>query len=271
MRLRGLATILAAFILAGCGIFGNKTPAPLPTVVLGDGNATPQATSQPRTGGVTASGVVAPAQEAQLAYTLGGNAKAVNVAVGDRVKAGQVLVSLAGAEKLAAAVEAAKLELLSAQQAVSDLNDGAGQARAAAQLRLATAQKALDTAKKHSQWSQYQVGNKNQIDTARANLVVAMDALRQAEDDFNKVAYRSDSDVGKAAALRRLAAARSTRDTAQYNLNYLLSLPDNFEVTRLDAELAVAQAELDAAQSEVDRLKNGPDPASLGPGPGSRR
>jgi multidrug resistance efflux pump len=71
---------------------------------------------------------------------MAGSVSAVNVAVGDHVQAGQVLVSLAGSEKLAAAVESARFELLSAQQALADLNKDMDVQQAQADLATAQAQ-----------------------------------------------------------------------------------------------------------------------------------
>jgi multidrug efflux pump subunit AcrA (membrane-fusion protein) len=149
MILRGtliLLAVLAAYLLSGCGAFAQAAPTPLPTVVLGSSNpAAPQGTLQGG-GGVTASGVVVSAQEVQIASSVGETVEAINVAAGDQVAAGQVLVKLTGSQTLEAAISAANLELLSAQLAMQTLKDNAAQARADAQLRLANAQKALDDA-----------------------------------------------------------------------------------------------------------------------------
>jgi multidrug efflux pump subunit AcrA (membrane-fusion protein) len=59
---------------------------------------------------------VVPARQVSLAFPLSGIVEIVDVAVGDQVTAGKMLVKLAGSERLAAAVEAANLELLLAQQ-----------------------------------------------------------------------------------------------------------------------------------------------------------
>src|SRR5512145_2215983 len=130
--------LMDSFVLSGCSILNPATPAPLPTVVLDRGAAgTPQPTPAVRSGGVVASGIVAPAQQAQLSSPAAGNLKTLNVAVGDAVKAGQVLAGLAGSEKLSAALQAAALELLSAQQALAALNQNAALASAQAQQTLA--------------------------------------------------------------------------------------------------------------------------------------
>src|SRR5712692_9106657 len=106
MRTKLLFVPLIALSLVACGAIGGQTPTPLPTVVLG--GATPQASSPaPAGGGVTASGHVTPAQQAQLAFAAPGKVISLTVAAGDTVQAGQVLATLAGADRLAAAVEAA--------------------------------------------------------------------------------------------------------------------------------------------------------------------
>jgi HlyD family secretion protein len=260
-----LVLLLVACTLAGCSALGQASPTPLPTVVLGNNNgaATPQAASQPNLSGVTASGVVVPAQQAQIASSMAGTLAAVNVAVGDQVKAGQVLVRLAGSEKLAAAIESANLELLSAQQVLKTLNDNADQARSAAQLRLADAQKALDDAQKRRAWKQYRNGSQSDIDAAQADLVLANDAVKNAEDAFNQVADRSETDVLRAGALSALSAARKARDRSLANLNYLLALPSVIDVNQAEAELRSAQTEVENAQKDYDKLKDGPDPDAL--------
>ena len=260
--------LLAALVLTSCGALGQSKPQALPTVVLDAGGLAPTANAPfsaeaPAPGSVTASGVVQPAEVAQISSPVGGSVQTVDAAVGDEVQAGQVLVRLAGSEKLAAAVTAAKMELLAAQQALTDINENAEQARAQAQLRLANAKDAYDQAEKRRGWKDYRVGDDNQIDVARADLIVAQDALKKMEDAYGGYADTPEDNLTKAAALSALSAARKAHDKAQANLNYLLSLPDILEVQKADAALEVARTELDAAQREFDKLKDGPDPAAL--------
>ncbi len=258
-----LLTALAAFLLSGCGVIIPAAPTPLPTVVLGNNNPTPQATPQGGGSGVTASGVVVPAQEVQIASAGGDTVEALNVAVGDQVKTGQVLIKLAGSQTQAAAIEAANVQLLSAQQALQALKDNAAQATAAAELRLANALQALDTAKKQRAWKQYRNGSESSIETAQADLILATNALEDAQDNYNSVADRAEDDVDRAAALSALGAARSAYDHALANLNYLLAMPSVIDVNQAEAVLEAAQAEATAAQADYDKLKNGPDPDAV--------
>ena len=272
---------MVAFLLSGCGVLTGATPTPLPTVVLGSsnpqntggnpqttgGNPTPQgaapAAASGSGGGVTASGVVIAAQEVQIAASISENVEALNVAAGDQVKAGQVLVRLAGSQAQVAAITAAQVDLLSAQQALQTLKDNAAQALADAQLRLANAEKALDDAKTKRAYKQYRNGSESSIETAQADLILAKNALKDAQDAYNSVADRAEDDVDRAAALSALGAARRVYEHALANLNYLLALPNVIDVNQAEAVLVAAQAEATAAQAAYDKLKNGPDPDAL--------
>lgn len=274
--LHGIALLsLAAFGLTGCGLISQSTPQALPTVSL-DSGAAPTSTTAVQapaaetaaaapaaSGGVSASGKVVPFQVAQLGFSTGGNINLLDVKEGDQVSSGQMLVSLAGSEQLTAAVKAANLELLTAQQALADLQNNASQDLAAAQLRVAKAADALDTAQKHRSWKLYRVGSDNQIAVARADLIVAEDTVKKAEESYGGWADNPEDNLNKAAALSALSGARTRRDKALANLNYLLSLPNPIEVAKADADLAVAKAESEAAQKQYNDLINGPDPAKL--------
>lgn len=272
--LRFVCLLLAAVSLAGCGLFNQSTPAPLPTVVLDDSPANgaapepgPDSQTLPEpgfaAGRIVASGTIVAADTARPAAASGGTVREVLVTRGEQVAAGQVIVRLAGEERLAAAVEAAALEQLTALQAVDTLVENADSARAKAQQRLALASDAFEKATNRRGWKEYRVGSDIQIDVARADLIVAEDALKKAEEVYGGYADSPEDNLNKAAALSALSAARTARDKARANLNYLLSIPDEIEVAKADAELEVARTEMEAAQREVERLADGPDPAAL--------
>src|SRR5512139_3086729 len=93
-----LLVFLLFLALYGCNAIGRATPQALPTVVLDTGTSAPagtDSTSSQSSGGVIASGVVAPAEQAEMVFASGGMVNAVNVSRGDNVKAGDVLVTLA--------------------------------------------------------------------------------------------------------------------------------------------------------------------------------
>src|SRR5574341_2563962 len=90
---------IVALLLSACG--STSSPTPIPTVVLDSGNqnsSTPVSnTSNNNDGSVTASAIIVPVQEAQLAFSLPGSIQKVNVATGDQVKAGDLLAELENA------------------------------------------------------------------------------------------------------------------------------------------------------------------------------
>ncbi len=252
-RLAGLA-VLVLLILSMAACTGAAAPAasdatPLPPV-LADTN-------------VVAEGSVVPVQSATLAFAASGVVDEVLVEEGQQVNKDEPIAQLQGRDKLAAAVTGAELELLGANQALKDLNENAEQVKSAAELRLANAQDALDTANDHRTWKNYKNGSQDAIDLARADLVLAQDQVDKFQETFDGVADRGESDITRAQALSALSAAEKARDRAELNLNYLLKMPDTVEVAKADADVSVAQSELDAAQREFDRVKGGPDPDDL--------
>ena len=82
MKFKLSLILLAAFILSGCSVFGQPTPQPLPTVVLDSNSSTPPAPVQGLGGGVTASGVVVPARQAQMVFSLSERGATVTVPAG---------------------------------------------------------------------------------------------------------------------------------------------------------------------------------------------
>lgn len=82
-------TVLLILTLTACSSISPSTPTPLPTVSLDTTSP-----SQPSTDGLTASGVVVPLRTAQLSFPAVGRVKSVDVKVGDKVTAGQTLVTL---------------------------------------------------------------------------------------------------------------------------------------------------------------------------------
>ena len=261
--LAGLTVLLGVF-LGGCGTVTGQAPTPIPTIMLDSGApSAPASSGKVSVGSVTASGTVAPAQSAVIASPLSGSLVEIDVARGDKVTQGQVLARLAGSEALTAAASAAEYEVLTAQKALDDLHRDAPIKLAEAQLRLAKARDAYDEAVKRRGWKEYRVGSDTQIDLARSDLILAKDNLEKAEDAYGWVSDREDDNLEKAGALSALSAARIAYQRAEANLNYLISMPDEFEVAKVEAEMQLAKAEMDAAQAAYDRLKDGIDPSEL--------
>jgi HlyD family secretion protein len=265
MKSKILLLLLLTALLAGCSGAAQATPEVLPTIVLGAD--VPGAAGTPAapvsTGGVVASGNIIPAQEAKVSAILGGTVERVQSSVGSEIKKGQVIVSLGGKAQQQAAVEAARMELLTSQQALDTLKQEAELAKAQAQLRLAQASDAFNEATKKRGWKEYRIGDDNQVAVARADLIVAQDWLKRKQEMYGGWAESPEDNLNKASALSELSNAQKAVDRAQANLNYLMNKPDTYEVAIADANLEIARAELEVAQADFDKFTNGPDPDAL--------
>ncbi len=269
--------VVFALSLSGCLGAGKTTPTPLPTVVLGGEGANVSAPSASGAAaslgaGVRASGVVAPAQQASLVFTLSGKIDAVEAAVGDRVQAGQPLLYLAGKEDLQAAIASAEFELASAQKAQQDLSKSVQELRAKALARISDATKAVRDAtyqldnftvpsgQAHLSANQALQQTQASLDAAR----VAFEPYRyfpstnNTREDLKEILDRAQADYN--AAVKRLQYETALQ-VAQVDLAEALQVfedwkegPDPAEVAVSQSRLANAQAALDAARAQLDKL-----------------
>ena len=209
-----LICVTTALLLAACGSGGNSNQ-PIPTVVLDNGstNNSPTQSAVPlisSNGGVTASGLVVPAQEAQLAFALAGDVMKVYVAEGDQVKAGDVLAELDNT--------ASQLEVEQAQRTLRELTSSS--AIAAAEQDIANAQKAYDDAKKKANSVSNRHTDNVTIKYYQDQLVLAQHTLDRAREAYNQTSGLSNADPSRAAAGTNLYNAQKAYNTALSNLNY---------------------------------------------------
>jgi RND family efflux transporter MFP subunit len=111
MKKNHFVVLSLIMILSACTTAAQPTP--LPTVSLDDGSAT-TSTQSSSAGGVSASAIIVPVTEVELAFPSAGRVTAVNVKAGDRVTAGQTLVTL-DTTILEARVREAEANLLAAE------------------------------------------------------------------------------------------------------------------------------------------------------------
>ena len=220
-------------------------------------------------GPLQASGAVE-AVEVSVASEVSGRVEEVLVEEGASVDAGDVLLrldsrlleaqrelALAGD---AAAVAAAELELVNAQQALDALNENAPLAAAQAELALANAEKALKD--EEYRWRVQQAGNRASPETIRdaeAKLLLAEDEVARCKDLYGM----ASGDSGKALALVKLTEAQRNRDAALRNLNWYKGKPTDSDQAILDAKLSLTQAQLDQAERSLEDVAPGPDPDLL--------
>jgi len=214
-------------------------------------------------GALIAEGSLLPINTLDQSFGQPGQIAELLVKDGDAVKNGQSLARLSSSPDANLALARAKQETLAAQQALDALQKNAALDRANAQAALADAQQALKDAQTDRYAKNLARVSQATIDAAHATLVIAQDALKKAQEDYDKYATKPETDLGRANALNRLAAAQTKADQAQYQLDWLIGRPDTLEVAKADAAIAVAQARVDDAQKRFDALKNGPDADAL--------
>lgn len=206
---------------------------------------------------------VVPNQYASLSFSIPGIIEEVLVKEGEQVTDGQIIARLKGSDQAQALISRAQVQVLSAQKDLKDLNDKAKLAAADAQLKMASDQIELKNAKDARQSLDYQQVTQNTLDNLRARYLLAQRDFTDAQDDYNSVKDRSDTDLDKAAALDNLSAKRQIRDQDLYNLNKALERPEQNKIDEADARLALAEAALEDDQSTYNKLKGGPDPDQL--------
>lgn len=243
-----LTLTLMTLLLIGCTSTGG-TPQALPTVALGDENLAP--TDSPANRGVTASGVVVPAQEAKMAFALGGIVQTVNVSVGDAVRKGDLLVELDNT--------AIKLELAQAERTLREMTSQA--AIAAALQSLANARKELEDAQKKAESLKYARASDVVIENTQAEIDLARQALARASDAYRQVQSLPDGDPKKAAALLAMTNAQLRLNSLIARYNYLTGTPTDLDAALIQARLETAQAAYQEAQWYLSALKGEELPA----------
>lgn len=92
-RFATIALMITALSLSACTALAS-TPTVIPTVSLDEGNTTTANTQTGDANSVSASAVIIPVNDAQLAFSSVGRVTSVQVKVGEKVSAGQTLIQL---------------------------------------------------------------------------------------------------------------------------------------------------------------------------------
>jgi HlyD family secretion protein len=246
---RWLAALgLAGLALAGCGGAAAPDPEVEVPIVVDASN-------------VIAEGRLVPGDSVELAFKAGGVVAQVLVEEGEAVQAGQSLARLANAEQAQAALTAAQLELVSAEQALDTIHEQAGVTLAQALVEAAEAREELRKAK--YTWDVQQQGNRasqSTINGAEARLLLAEDALDRAQEAYDHQSGRDEDDLGRALALTELAGAQHDYDAALRDVNWYKGKPTEIQQAMLDADVAMAEARLQQALQDLEDRQNGADP-----------
>ncbi len=262
-----------AFLLAACsGAAAQETPTPAPVE-----DFVPV---------VSATGVVVPKRWATLSTPSGGMIEQILVVEGQQVEAGAVLVQLRGQERLQASVSGAEFELLSAQQALQNLVENtavlAAQAlqtieatdraledlqnqelqEALAQQAVADSIKAVEAAERNLAYLTSTAGQAD-IDAAKAQVLLAEQALERAEEAYEPFANRPEDNLTRANLLARLSAAQEAYDAAVRRLNALQGTGNPTDIALAQTDLATAQAQQLEAERNLARVREGPNPGDI--------
>lgn len=207
---------------------------------------------------VGATGTVRANQTATLYWQTSGRIDKINYEIGDPVKAGDVLASLAQSS-LPQAVITASSQLFSAEQALESVKLSSV-AKSNAALALSEAQSAYNSALGRYWELKQTQGSEDQITLLEARYQIAQNKVDDLEDDYADMSELDDSNTKKATVLQNLSQARIDRDNIKKQLDYYKALPDSLDIQTTTAELDVAKSNLEDAQREYDRLKEGADP-----------
>jgi multidrug resistance efflux pump len=211
---------------------------------------------------ISATGIVVPEDWVTLSFSTSGIIEEIPVKENDLIAQGDMLVRLEGQENLEAAMSAASLELLAALQALDSLYDDP-------ELRTARASQAIVGAQQAIKDCQQRVDNlltssdPDDIDQAKANLVLAKDKLDKALEDYDPYDKKPEDNLMRATLLSKVAQVRKEYESAQRLLNNLLGDANELDLEEAQANLALAEAQLVTAQRDFEILKEGPDPQDI--------
>ncbi|MGH2606411.1 MAG: efflux RND transporter periplasmic adaptor subunit [Anaerolineales bacterium] len=213
---------------------------------------------------VTGTGQVEPAALASLSFRVPGTVGKVLVEVGDSVRSGEMLLEL-DQNSLDPSLIGALADLIQAQDALATVLEGPSETQIAeAELALAQARDVEYRAgNRRTVLQQGRRATRETIEAAKANLVLAEEAVDRAQAAYNNLASLPEDDTGRAMAVADLDRARRARDSALATYNWYTGKPTDIDQAILDAEVSVAQANVIGAQETLDELRRAPEPDDI--------
>jgi multidrug efflux pump subunit AcrA (membrane-fusion protein) len=262
MKLRLTMFALVAALTA-CSAIAPQS-APLPTVAIGDSQTDQTATAAPQeaptnAGGITAGGIVVPRDEVQVVAALAESVRSVDVAVGDVVNAGQVLLRLddtslqaqAAQARAALAAAQANYDMLAAGPTAEKLREAeasvmsatAAYSRTLSGARpadVAAARAALNAA--NAAYERVKAGPQPEdVAAAQAALRSAEAAVKQAQTAYDDAFRRDPAGIGASPAALALEQATNAYAAAKAQFDKAAQPPD-------PAQLSAALGQLESAR-----------------------
>jgi multidrug resistance efflux pump len=211
---------------------------------------------------IVSEGRVVPADAVHLAFFASGFVNEVLVEEGDIVTTGEVVARLGNREEIESTIANARLELLSARQALDALEKDMDVRQAQAWEAYVTARETYSDTLRTRDNLNY-LANSPSAQTARQELEIAQGLVRRLRQAYKRLPGDPETDPGKAKALFALKIARLKAEAAQKKVDAYGGEPDAADLERVNADLALAQARLEKSRRDFESLQEGPDPAEV--------
>ena len=241
-------------------------------------------------GKLSASGSIE-ATQVTISPELAGKVRQVLVRAGDAVQAGDALVQLdetllqaqlaqaeatlgqakanydlvaAGPtpEQRQSAISAARLELVTAEQALDALYDTQALVAAQTLFEIANADKARDRATQTLD-NMNADADQADVDAAWAAVVLAKDRLDEARKDFKPYEKKSEDDVDRALFQSRVAEAQKQYDALVTRYNNLVGTSNQYELALAEANTELFNAQVEDARRRYEEVMAAPDPDAV--------
>jgi multidrug resistance efflux pump len=207
--------------------------------------------------GVIVEGRVEPARSVWLGFQLTGEVEDIKVKEGQTVKSGDILATLGNPEAAQAELKTAKLDLLTAQQALDDLEQNAALDEAQAYQALVEAELAAIDA--HQTLSDMDTQDyQDKIDDAWEDVQDARDDLNDAQESFDKYKNLGEDNATRKNAQTELDDAQKTYDEVVRKHQQLI-----FDLEQARANVDVADQAVTRANQDYAVHQDGPDPDQL--------
>lgn len=236
MRKALWVTAAVVVLLTACGT--SSTPTPIPTISLDDISPAGTAPAPAARGNVTASAVVVSARQAEMAFIAGGSVSSVNVTVGERVQAGDMLMELENT--------LARLDVEQAERVLRELTSPAS--IAAAERAVAQAKKDVEDAQEKVYALDYPRASETEIEDIKSDLAAAKQRMALASDNYRRLSNRPDGSSAKDSALDALIAA-------EYEVRRLQAEYDWYTGKPTETDAAIVRANLDAAKAALQEAE----------------
>ena len=221
---------------------------------------------------VIAEGRLVPNETVQLSFVTAGQLVEILVSEGTDVKTGDVIARLGDREPLEASLAAAelellgsqfeltsaRLELLNAQKMYDELFENWPIQVTQAQQELINARQAVHDTERDLNYKTTTAAQFD-IDVAWTQVVLAEDALEDAEEKFEPYENKPEGNLVRANFQSKLARAQKAYDAAVRNYNAIKGTANEFDISQAEASNDTAVARLEQAQKDYDELVEGPD------------